>query len=271
MLSIQNTETTNTFDFWRQRTNEMAIAFSNCVITTDANTSSTSATGNAAITGLFTASNGFSSSNTGRYFVGNSTANGILSPLIFRVGNTAANVTISSNVVTLANNTLVITSNTSTNAVINSTSVILSNSSSNVTLTIPASSEVSDGSYFLNANGSWSSIGSVSLISSGEDTSVTTANRTVDSYSITDFRGAEYILTISDNGSTNNKHISKILTMHNTGEAYLTEYGQIISNTSAGSMGYTNARISSGNLILEFIPTTVSSVSVKFTRIAVPL
>ena len=50
-INVANTELTNTFDYWRSRTNELAYAMSQYVVTTNSNT----ATGNAAITGTFTA------------------------------------------------------------------------------------------------------------------------------------------------------------------------------------------------------------------------
>jgi hypothetical protein len=37
---VQNTNLTNTFDFWRGRTNELATAVSTLVITTNSNTTS---------------------------------------------------------------------------------------------------------------------------------------------------------------------------------------------------------------------------------------
>jgi hypothetical protein len=47
---VQNTLTTSTFDYWRNRTNELATAMSVSAVTVNSNT----ATGNAAITGTFT-------------------------------------------------------------------------------------------------------------------------------------------------------------------------------------------------------------------------
>lgn len=62
--AVQNTLTTNSFDFWRNRTNELAYAMSTLAVTVNSNT----AVGNAVITGTFTAnvltiSNGSISAN----------------------------------------------------------------------------------------------------------------------------------------------------------------------------------------------------------------
>lgn len=69
MIPVQNTVLSSTFDFWRNRTNEMANYFSTCAVTTDANGSTVAATGNAEITGTFTANS---------ISVGNSTVNAVI-------------------------------------------------------------------------------------------------------------------------------------------------------------------------------------------------
>ena len=58
--AVQNTITTNTFDFWRNRTNELAYAMSTLAVTVNSNT----AVGNAAITGSFTANSLYVSNGT---------------------------------------------------------------------------------------------------------------------------------------------------------------------------------------------------------------
>ena len=50
-ITVANTSNTNTFDYWRNRTNELASAMTSYVVTTDSNT----AVGNAAVSNTFTA------------------------------------------------------------------------------------------------------------------------------------------------------------------------------------------------------------------------
>lgn len=76
-VTVANTLITNTFEYWRARTNEMATAMSNVVVSTGSTT-----TGNAAVTGSFIASRHISgtgaanaSMNTSSVFVTNSTSN----------------------------------------------------------------------------------------------------------------------------------------------------------------------------------------------------
>lgn len=73
-VEIGNTTLTNTFDYWRNRTNEMADAMSTKVVTVNSNT----AVGNAAITGTFTANvfsgNGYLVTSVNAASVGGNTA-----------------------------------------------------------------------------------------------------------------------------------------------------------------------------------------------------
>ena len=62
-VNVANTSNTNTFDYWRNRTNELAYAVSTYAVTAG---STNAASGNAAITGNF---------NANTFTVGNSTVN----------------------------------------------------------------------------------------------------------------------------------------------------------------------------------------------------
>ena len=75
-ISVPNTQLTNTYDYWRNRTNDIAYIISTYAVTTQSNT----AVGNAAITGTFT-SNSLSSNTiniNSSIFVGNSTVNVVI-------------------------------------------------------------------------------------------------------------------------------------------------------------------------------------------------
>ena len=49
-IAVANTQLTNTYDYWRNRTNDIAYIISTYAVTTQSNTT----VGNAAITGTFT-------------------------------------------------------------------------------------------------------------------------------------------------------------------------------------------------------------------------
>jgi hypothetical protein len=86
MITVGNTNLTNTFDYWRNRTNEMANYFTTCVITTDANGSSVTTTGNAYITGNFTVA--------GKFISGNTTVNTVANSSSLTISNTILSTTI---------------------------------------------------------------------------------------------------------------------------------------------------------------------------------
>lgn len=163
---VANTANNNTFDYWRNRTNELAYAMSTYAVTTNSNT----AVGNAAISGTMTAN-------------------------VFQVSNSSGTWVISSLTTTAAN-----TSNVST--------------------------------------------------------------QVIDSYTMSDTRGAEYTVSVVDN-TANNFGITKLLTFHDTGVAYVTEYASMISNSSIGAF---SATANSTHVLLNFTPAT-SNTSIKFTRI----
>jgi hypothetical protein len=60
-----------------------------------------------------------------------------------------------------------------------------------------------------------------------------TAAQVIDFWDKFIFRGADYVLTIKDQNA-NAFQISKLLLVHATGEAYVTEYAAAFSNTSQG-------------------------------------
>jgi len=73
---------------------------------------------------------------------------------------------------------------------------------------------------------------------------------------------AEYLIAVNDLVA-NNHYASKLITMHDTASAYLAEYGVVYSNSSVGTFSATAA---SGNVFVQFTPTSTST-SVRFVRI----
>ena len=134
-IEVQNTETTNTFDFWRDRTNELADALTNFVVTTESNTAS----GNASISGSF-----------------------------------SANVLIAN-------------------------TVRVSNSSSNIVISVPNTSQISSGDYYLNANGNWASV--VSPVTGSSFETSGTSSQEIDNYAFASFGAVEFFVRVKDNNA----------------------------------------------------------------------
>jgi hypothetical protein len=195
-VAVANVANTNTFDYWRNRTNELATAMSNVVVSVNSNT----AAGNAEITGSFTAN------------------------------------------VLIAN------------------TVRVSNSTVNVVIKVPTSVQISNGSFFLNANGDWGIV--TSPLSNGTVVTTGTASQVLDSYTITTTRGAEYFIGVKDNNA-NSYQATKVLTLHNNVAAFSTEYATILSNTSIGVF---DASVNTTHVILSITPTS-SNTTVNFTKV----
>lgn len=200
-IEVANTGTTNTFQFLINRVNELAHAMSSNAVTTSSNT----ATGNAAITGTFTAD--------------------VLN----------------------------------TNTVITNT-VRVSNSTANVVISIPNTTLIANGNYYLNANGSWGlinpAITSLSVNTTG------TSTQSIDSYSMSVLGGAEYFIRVKDNNA-NGYHALKVLTFHDGVNAFSTEYGTMVSNTTLGTF---EVSTNSTHVILNMTPVS-SNTAVTISRV----
>ena len=157
-IIVANTANTNTFDYWRNRTNELADAMTNKTVTVDSNT----ATGNAAITGTFSA----------------------------------------------------------TELSINE-----------------------------------SAFSSINVQTSG------TSEQIVDNFDLTTYQAAEYVVSIKDNAA-NGYQVSKLILLHDTGDAYVTEYGVIYSNGMLGTFS-ANANVTHSRLT---VTPTQSNTQLKISR-----
>ena len=186
-ISVANVSLTNTKDYQRQRINDLAYAMSTRVVTTDSNT----ATGNAAITGTFTAdvlvANTISiTGNTSNINVNYVTANNML----VAAGNVAslfsnAATIINANIVTGTANSITsnngsiaalstnsLTGNTGSLKTFTANTLVIGNSTVNVTMTAANSTLQSNGNYFYNANGSWTYV-PTTFAAAGSNTQVT--------------------------------------------------------------------------------------------------
>ena len=232
-ITVANTSNTSTFQYWLDRTNEIAYALTNSVVTTNSNT----ATGNAAITGTFTA-NALSITN----------------------GITVKSLIVNTSITT---NTLVVNTTTTTgNLTVNSV-VTISSSTSNINITVPNTTVVSNGQYFLNANVSGSTV-PVSSVSTGSVTTSGLSDTTIDSFSTSTYSSAEYLINIKDNNA-NNFQTTKLLVCHDNGVTYATEYGTLVSNTSLGTF---YSSISGTTLSILYSPTS-SNTTLKFSRMII--
>lgn len=290
-ITVANVQLTNSFDYWRNRHNELAHAMSNFAVTTD----SPPAVGNAQIIGTFTA-NTISVGNTATNVV--ITTSAVTAPTVvansvvvnnstfqsITVGNSTINTSILPNsinaislragVITSTNNITI--GNTSSNVYImpssitiststyGNSSIFLANTSANITLLPPTSAEATSDQHYLNANGSWTTIPGVYNPASNGASSAGAGINVVDSFSLSAYAGAEYIIHVRDN-TANNQYFTKLLTTHNFGFSYITDYGGLTPNNSIGVF---TSGISAGDNVLYFNSLS-SNATIKFTRILI--
>jgi hypothetical protein len=134
-VTVANTANTNTFDYWRNRTNELADAMTNKTVTVDSNT----ATGNAVVNGHFVsgtlvANVALRGGNTSTFNTLTISSNVEVSTgNTITVGNSSVNTQITSGNLFLNGSTLVI-GNTDSNVTSNSSTLTIGNSTVNVTI-----------------------------------------------------------------------------------------------------------------------------------------
>ena len=248
-VSVDQIANTDTFEKWLEVTNQLANVVSSQAVTTD----STAATGNAGITGTFTA-------NT--LVIGNGVSNITINSTSFSIS------LLTSNSLILSNN--VIVGNSTVNTYINSSSISISNTTANLNISIPTPTQMSNGQYYLNANGSWVIVasggggggGGSNSISNNQTNTSGTSDQLIDSWSTSSFNGAEYVVVVVDNVS-NNRYASKMLTVHDGASGFITEYGAITTNNSVGTF---SANVNGTILRLYFAPVSTNT-SVKFARV----
>lgn len=138
-------------------------------------------------------------------------------------------------------------------------SVLVSNTTSNVTISVPNTTMVSNGNYYLNANGNWSYLSFP--ITSNTFTTTGTASQEIDYYPMT-YGGAEFFVRIKDNNA-NSYQACKILSYHNYASAFSTEYGSMVSNVTLGTFNV----ISNATHVSLFMSPTSTNTTVNISRV----
>lgn len=93
-------------------------------------------------------------------------------------------------------------------------------------------------------------------------TTTNTANQVVDSFSAANFRCVKYLIQVT---SGSDYQVSEILAVHDGSTVYLTEFGNIVTNTELAAF---DSDINSGNVRLLVDPVNASTI-IKVTRTGV--
>jgi hypothetical protein len=145
---------------------------------------------------------------------------------------------------------------------VNTNYISVGNSSVNVQITTPTAAQISNGQYFLSANSTWSVLATPVLpVTNGTITTSGLTTFIVDYWLISQYKAAEYLISVTDNNA-NNHYASKITSTHDGYSAYSTEYSQLVTNTAVGVF-YVDSN--SSCVRLNFTPVS-SNTSVRFIR-----
>ena len=77
------------------------------------------------------------------------------------------------------------------------------------------------------------------------------------------FRTARYTVQVIDGSAV---HATELLVTHNGTTAYINEYGIV---TSGSTLGTFDAITTSSNIVLQFTPTTATSMTIKVVRFGI--
>lgn len=152
--------------------------------------------------------------------------------------------------------------NSVSNLVVNSTSIAISNTTSNLTITIPTTYQVSNGQYFLNANGSYSPL--QQQIYNNQINLSSNSSSLIDYWLLSSYKVSEYLISVNDNNA-NNYYSSKLMIAYNNSGAFSTEYASITSNSYVGSF---YATTNSTCVQLYFTPVSTNT-TIKFARVTI--
>jgi len=188
--------------------------------------------------------------NSTTFFTGNSTVSSFVNPTTIETSD------ITVNTVSVANSTTLKIGNSAANAFINSTVISIGSTTTNAV--------INSSGYFLDGTSLAAGLPSISNTTSGAGTF------TIDAFALATYRGCEYTLTASNLTNGNSYQMSKYLILQNGGSAFGTEYGIILSNTSAGAVGTWSATSNATHALLQFTPVSAST-KVSGTKNVIPV
>lgn len=232
--NVAQVQLTNTWDFWRQRTNDLINYLANSIITTG-NTN----VGDVGLTG-----NLYCNTATSNVSI-ITTANVGAATVVSLTSNTANLVSVSSNNVSSNNGTVVVFN---ANTIGANTGTFVSASGNTV------------GANTLNAN--TEVVNSITYKTAFTGSITTLTATVVDSFPIASFHGGEYLVSLTDN-SSNNFSLSKVLVLQDGTKSYVTEYGQLVSNNLLGVFSTSSNATS---IILSFTSASSTNITYKIDR-----
>jgi hypothetical protein len=258
--------TTDTFQGWVNKTNNVASYFVD-VVTTGSNATGDITTGNGTVNGFFGANTLFTVTGIRGGTVDTAAHLTVLSNTVFsgaQVNSTAnvfvnaTNVHIISTVTTILSNSSVtaikVTGNSSaTNTYIGGTALNLGSDTVVVTNSLSTSGPISVTNSVAVSNSILIGSSNNQSIASNNKTTTGTSANLVDSFSGSVYRSSKYFISIKDNDA-NSYNATELVVLHDGGDSYLTEYARVVSNTV---LGVFTTNVSSGTVRLYYAPKPI--------------
>src|ERR1035437_8474399 len=204
-------------------------------------------TANASLNGALTSGNGYVSGIFGASML-------VAGELRGGSVNASANLVLSSNIINLDNSIIIKSGNT----IIKTTAIVVDKLVVDV---------ASINSFALNEL----TIGNTEIRALTFQANAS-ANQTFDTFVMSAYRSAEYLLSMQDTSTGANAYqLMKVLVLHDGGSAAVTEYGLVTTNATAGSVGIIgtiNAIANGANVFVTVSPgTAVTNLELQATRI----
>lgn len=237
---------TDTFAGWISKTNLIIDTLATDIVTVSNTTFGANTSGNGSILGILSA-NTLSADSVRGGGIGN-TAN--VSTLTVGLSNStvSSNVTITGYTSNVTSNNLNVTSNTTIGSGSQRLTAIVANVSiSTNTFTLTSTSNVAinsnievSGDATVNNFLTFNNKVSVSTSTVTLEFPDTLEQNTVDSFSLSNYSGAQYTISVTDENNANNKALTQISVIYGFGNSHMTEYGTIYSNTQFATFAVTS-------------------------------
>jgi hypothetical protein len=209
--------------------------------------------------------------NSSSLYVGNSSVNSVVNSETISVSGSTVSVKVNQNSVDIGNAII--------NLVANSTSLKITNSTANITIVSPNTTHISNGSYFLNANGSWTIVSGASAVAGGANTNIQyNDSGSISGSNAFNFNSSSNTVTVSNtvvigNSTVNVTSNSSTLKLSNSTSNVTVDVGAIsIGNSTVNnkiSVSLVSVSNSTGISNIQPGSITVGSASVNTSGISV--
>lgn len=228
---------TDTFAGWVSKTNLIIDTIANEAVTVNSTTNGANTTGNGSVIGILTANTlganllrggGIgNTANLNSLTIGfsNSTVSSNVTVTGYTSNVTSNNLNVTSNTV-IGSGTQRLTANVANVSITTNTFSISSSSNVDIASSVVITGDATVNNYLTFNNKATIDVSTITLAFPN-----TTQQNTVNYFSLSDYTGAQYTVSVTDENNSNNRALTQISVIYGFGNSHMTEYGTIYSNT----------------------------------------